>query len=492
MMILLPEEKCIGEIQERVKNSALQNHGVLRLLGMMEELEGLRPFIRPPLEHGWNWQSKTGSKQPQGDDNMIKDEITEESPVKKDSVDEREEEGFDAMEDTDDDLMSDDYDSASEKSHETRKKSKWFKVFFENLDSLSIEKINEAKGDGTVRLVVVVLVLLIEALCSNSSGEVFGKWKGLKDEEKDHEIVWPPMWLGMGNQELLNYFSTYDAVKARHSYGPQGHRGLSVLIFEASAIGYLEAERLHKHFAEQGTHRDAWFSHYRRLFLPGGRRQLYGYMAVKEDLDIFNRHGQGKSRLKYEMRSYKEMVVNQLRQMSEDNQLLVYLKDRDVKKQKQTKALEESLDIVTQKLRRTMEENRIVRLRTKMQHEENKEEMYMQEQFFKDQIRIIHDSRAAKEEEFERMQQEKREKVKPSSSSPSNEEEGRVNFQDKEMENFVGEEEKLREAHKDNVAAMTRRHWEEKVELEESFNEGLSKLMAKYSLSHPQTKFNGI
>jgi len=100
-------------------------------------------------------------------------------------------------------------------------------------------------------------------------------------------------WLGMGNQELLNYFSTYDAVKARHSYGPQGHRGLSVLIFEGSAIGYLEAERLHKHFAEQGTDRDAWFSHHRRLFLPGGRRQLYGYMAVKQDLDIFNRYCQG-------------------------------------------------------------------------------------------------------------------------------------------------------------------------------------------------------
>lgn len=75
------------------------------------------------------------------------------------------------------------------------------------------------------------------------------------------------------------------------------------------------------------------------------------------------------------MRSYQEMVVNQLRQMNEDNQLLVYLKDRDVRKQKQTKALEESLDIVTEKLRRTMEENRIVRLRTKMQHEENKEEV---------------------------------------------------------------------------------------------------------------------
>lgn len=96
----------------------------------------------------------------------------------------------------------------------------------------------------------------------------------------------------MGNQELLNYFSSYASVKARHSYGPQGHRGMSVLIFESSAAGYLEAARLHKHFKEQGRDKDAWDS-YRVPFCPGGKRQLYGYIAVKEDLDIFNRHSQG-------------------------------------------------------------------------------------------------------------------------------------------------------------------------------------------------------
>lgn len=96
----------------------------------------------------------------------------------------------------------------------------------------------------------------------------------------------------MGNQELLEYFSSYAAVKARHSYGPQGHRGMSVLIFESSAGGYLEAERLHKHFAEQGTDRNAWNSRM-VLFHPGGKRQLYGFMAVKEDLDFFNQHSQG-------------------------------------------------------------------------------------------------------------------------------------------------------------------------------------------------------
>ena len=99
-------------------------------------------------------------------------------------------------------------------------------------------------------------------------------------------------WVGMGNQELLDYFSSYDAVKARHAYGPQGHRGMSLLIFEASARGYLEAERLHKHFAGQGTDRNAWERN-RVRFSAGGNRQLYGYMAMKEDLDIFNEHTKG-------------------------------------------------------------------------------------------------------------------------------------------------------------------------------------------------------
>ncbi|KAI4336429.1 hypothetical protein L6164_014958 [Bauhinia variegata] len=506
-------------------------------------------LIRPPLEHGWNWRSRAGSMQSQRlNSSQGRDEMPPESPEKKNDDDDDEgEDDSDAMEDIDDDLLSDDYDSdSSQKSHETRKKNKWLKKFFEILDSLTVEQIDEperqwhcpacqggpgsidwfrglqplithakTKGANRVKLHRELAELLEEELRRKGTsvipaGEVFGKWKGLKDEEKDHEIVWPPMvviqntqleqdendkWLGMGNQELIDYFSSYAATKARHSYGPQGHRGISVLIFETSARGYLEAERLHKHFAEQGTDRDAWFNR-RIYFLPGGKRQLYGYMATKEDLDFFNRHSQGKSRLKYDMRSYQEMVVHQIRQMSEENQQLIYLRNKVVKEQKHSKALEESFGIVTEKLRKTMEENRIVRLRTKMQHEENKEEMYMQEQFFKDQIKIIHESRDAKEEDFEKLQQEEREKVKQSRTSTSNAEERRrkadeylkfVEIQDKEMENFVAEKERVIKSHDEDYAAMKRRHWEEEVQMEKKFDEELTKLMEKYSPSRPKT-----
>lgn len=99
----------------------------------------------------------------------------------------------------------------------------------------------------------------------------------------------------MGNQELLDYFSGYSAVKARHAYGPQGHRGMSMLIFEASAVGYAEAERLSKHFYDKQRDRNAWDALHRNRvpFYTGGQRQLYGYMADKNDMESFNQHSQG-------------------------------------------------------------------------------------------------------------------------------------------------------------------------------------------------------
>ncbi|GMI92843.1 SUPPRESSOR OF GENE SILENCING 3 [Hibiscus trionum] len=497
------------------------------------------PAIRPPLEHGWNWQSRPGSnisKGSQVSNGKDNEEDNDGDDIDDDSVDD------DAFDDSDDELLTDEFDSdSSQKSHETRKKNRWFKKLFETLDRLSIEEINDperqwhcpacqggpgaidwyrglqplvthakTKGAKRVKLHRELAELLDEELRRRGTsvvpaGEAYGKWRGLKDDEKDHEIVWPPMviimntrldqddnekWIGMGNQELLDYFSSYAAAKARHSYGPQGHRGMSLLIFESTARGYLEAERLHKHFADQGTDREAW-ERRRVLFYPGGKRQLYGYMASKEDLDSFNQHSQGKSKLKFEMRSYQEMVVKQIRQMSEDNQQLIFYKNKVAKEQRLKNALEESLGIVSDKLRKTMEENRIVRQRTKMQHEQNKEEMDYQEQFFKDQINFIHEARDEKEENFEKLQQQEREKfVKQSAPNPSNTEEYRrradeiakfIKFQEEEMEAFAAERERLISVHEKKMVDMRRRHREEEVELEKEFDTELSLLMEKYT-----------
>jgi hypothetical protein len=51
--------------------------------------------------------------------------------------------------------------------------------------------------------------------------------------------------------------------------------------------------------------------------------------------------------------------------------------------------------------------------------------MYMQEQFFKEQIKILHETRDEKEENFERLQQEEREKIKLSIANPSDADESR-------------------------------------------------------------------
>ncbi|KAM7255592.1 hypothetical protein ACFE04_008490 [Oxalis oulophora] len=480
--------------------------------------------VSPPVQNVWNRNAVVSNAPQTG--------IAVEDDVKSQSEESE-------MSDTDYDDDDDDDSDASEQSHETRKQNKWFKKFFQSMEGLSLEEINDpvrqwhcpachngpgaidwykgllpltthakTKGSKRVKLHRELADLLDEELKRRGTsavpaGESFGQWKGLAVEEKDYDVIWPPMvmimntkldqdedekWTGMGNQELLDYFSSYAAIRSRHSYGPQGHRGMSVLIFETSAKGFLEAERLHKHFEKQGTDRDAW-DRRRNYFAPGGIRQLFGYMANKEDLEIFNQHSHGKMRLKYDMRSYQEMVVKQIRKMSEDNQQLMYFKNAVDKEKKHAQALEKSYELVSEKLRKTMEENRIVRQRTKLQHEQTKEEMDYQENFFKDQIQIIHEATDAKEEEFERLQQQVREKMQQSNANPSNTDEylrrtediaKLIQVQKKEMQEFEAERDKLIKLHEEKMAAMKKKHWVEEVELEKSFDADLTVLMEKF------------
>ncbi|PKA66755.1 Protein suppresor of gene silencing 3 like [Apostasia shenzhenica] len=495
--------------------------------------------VPPPLQHGWQWAARGGSAvNPQKNGESVSNisEADQADNLSKDTSDDDD----DAIGDDSDEDFSDDYDSdASQKSHETRKMNKWFKGFFENLSKLTLDEIHEQtrqwhcpacqNGPGAIewynglqplmthaktrstraRLHRELAVLLDEEFRRRGTsislaGEAFGKWNGLHESTTDREIVWPPMvivmntllekdqndkWIGMGNQELLEYFKGYAAKKARHSYGPHGHRGMSVLIFESSPVGYTEAERIHMHFAKQGLNRQAWEQN-RKLFYPGGKRQLYGYLAKKEDLDIFNQHSPGKSRLKFEMRSYQEMVVIPMKQMSEDNQQLSYLQRKVVKQKQISKALEDTVVAVTQKLRETNEDNKIVRLRTMMQHEESKEMMDFQERFFKEQIEKIHRHTEEKEKEYEKLLQEERAKAKLAESNSGNTEDSKLrkkkieNFiesQVRDVEVFEARREDLIRSHDEKKIALRRKHLAEEVELEKEFDAQLTLLMEEHA-----------
>ncbi|KAK8551353.1 hypothetical protein V6N12_039998 [Hibiscus sabdariffa] len=393
------------------------------------------------IDDGWlllsKWKSDSG-----GGNRADKQWVDVEHPnLSKDSKDNNthaaREDDYETLDD-DDDFDSDN----SQKSHESRKKSKWFKEFFERMDALNGEEIDETLwhcpacqggpggikwyrsisdriahskkiGSSRVKLHRELAELLEGELCIKGTSippadPIPGTWKGLTDSAREHEIVWPPMvvimntmtsnikdgkFVGMGNQELLEHFSSYHALKAQHSYGPQGHRGLSVLIFEKSAVGYLEAERLHKNFLEQRLGRSAWNS-CTNVVLPNGERQLYGFMALKEDMDVLNQHCQGKSKIKHQLKSYQEAVLNEIKKMREGSQQITWFKDRLEEERKRAKAFERSVNSLSRNLQQRMEEIHILQKRVKSLHEDNKEsgvnsQLESQESFYKDQIKIL-------------------------------------------------------------------------------------------------------
>ena len=208
--------------------------------GLEGSYMGQSPVIPPPLEHGWKWNNRPGamiSGDAQGkDQSNFNSNSADIEGDKEEDIDDNDDDVV-AADDSDDDLLSDDFDSdASQKSHETRKKSRWFKGFFDILDSITIEEINEparqwhcpacqggpgaidwyrglqplithakTKGSKRVKLHRELAELLDEELCRRGTsvvpaGEAFGKWKGLYESVKDHDIVWPPMVIIMNTR----------------------------------------------------------------------------------------------------------------------------------------------------------------------------------------------------------------------------------------------------------------------------------------------------
>eukprot|EP00250_Pteridium_aquilinum_P012947 c21042_g1_i1 orf=319-2721(-) len=365
------------------------------------------------------------------------------------------------LDDDSDWIGSDPCDSdASVESLETRKRNKWFQSFFDTLDDFTNEQIVEhdrqwhcpacyggvgaidwyrglqplishAKTHRTKRIGLhrEFAKVLEEDLERRRAGTgslaetKFGKWKGLRNDEatRDLMIVWPPMvviqntqleldeqekWIGMGNKELLDMFSDYSALKARHAYGPQGHRGMSLVIFANSPTGYYNAECLAKNFKDARKGKEHWSQPGKSIFHPGGDRILYGYMATAEDLEIFNKHSSGKSKLKWELKKYHEAVAQPMRQMDEDNQQLHYYKTKVQKQKEHSKILEKSMSMFTRKLELREEEISVIRQRAKEQHEENQKEMDDLERTYKDRIAQLQRSSANREKEIQEKQEE--------------------------------------------------------------------------------------
>ncbi|KAF3661942.1 hypothetical protein FXO38_11425 [Capsicum annuum] len=143
---------------------------------------------------------------------------------------------LDFIDESDDDLQYDDFDSdVTETIYEMHKKNSWFKQLLESRDSLTVTKINDSERQW---------------YCA--------AWK----------------------------------------VGP-------------------EAEHLSEHFSEIGRDRDG----------PVGKLLIYGYMEDKRDIDNFNQHSTGKSRLMFDLRSYKGTVWNSAKQMRDDNQQLISFKN---------------------------------------------------------------------------------------------------------------------------------------------------------------------
>ncbi|KVI01288.1 hypothetical protein Ccrd_020425 [Cynara cardunculus var. scolymus] len=336
----------------------------------------------------------------------------------------------------------------------------------------------KTKGTRRPKLHCDLAELLDEELCRRGAtlvpaGESYGQWEGLNKDVQDWEIVWPPMviimntqlkqdekekWLGMGTQELLDYFDSYEAVRARHSFGPEGHRGMSVLIFETSAVGYLEAERLSKHFERQGLDRNAW-DHHPNLFHPGGKRQLHGYMATERDLDIFNQYSFAKFKLKFESVSYQEKVVNQLKQMNKDCKQLPWYKKKIAKQERNSKALEEAFWLLSRKLRKLEEGSYTV----------NAEEMDFQENF-EDQLNVIQDAKDAQEETFKKPSEEHKRYCLFSLCARG-----------QEVEEIEEERERLAKLHEKEMAEMKLKHEQEQMEMDKKCNAKWDRVTEKCS-----------
>lgn len=229
---------------------------------------------------------------------------------------------------------------------------------------------------------------------SSLISDIQGHWSGLSSSRKEREkkiVVWPPVvmvvnthlfqngskWEGMGNKELEEHFADFKYVtKRKHAYGPDGHRGMSILIFDTRHEGYDEAMRLNVLFRDENRGRNAWLRKGPGLKIgPDGKRLLHGWLATMEDMANFNQHFKGKSKVLVKEVDWREVVE--------------IPRERALQDAEKARALELNLHVAQQelvehreqakgaheKLRRKSEEMNEMRKRLVADRKKHKEEM---------------------------------------------------------------------------------------------------------------------